>query len=145
MAKLYRKVAKIDFPKTEKTLIVRINDYFRICEDNDKPLTMSGLAVYLGTNRRRLLEMRHRNKKLAEIIERAKAAIEAYLEEMFFNKQMKYSQNGLMFILKNNFGWQEVNTQIVEDKNTKVVVSLNLGDDKKDTSPPHTDDLPFEQ
>lgn len=68
-----------------------------------KPFTISGLAAYLGTNRQTLLNYESKEEYF-DTIRAAKVKIEAYAEESLW--QPKIAQ-GVMFNLKNNFGWQD--------------------------------------
>lgn len=68
-----------------------------------KPYTVSGLAVFLGTNRMTLLNYQEKDG-FFYTIKKAKAIIEAYVEERLFQGKA----TGPIFNLKNNFpGWKE--------------------------------------
>ena len=96
--------------KTAEELEKRINEYYDRCEEKEIPLTISGLAVWLGMNRRTLTNYSHR-EKFGYLIEEARNRIEASMEEkMLMNK---INVTGAIFALKNHYKWtdrQEVQT-----------------------------------
>lgn len=107
----------------------RISDYFHQCDTNlrvivtkdgdmvevpdPKPYTISGLAYFLGTSRQTLLNYEERDE-FFDTIKNAKAKIEAFVEESLWTPKVTA---GVIFNLKNNFGWVDKN----ENK-----VSINL-------------------
>lgn len=74
-----------------------------IRKERVKPYTVSGLAAYLGCDRRTLINYELR-PEFFPIIKRAKTRIEAYVEETAI---MAKNPTGSIFNLKVNFGWQE--------------------------------------
>lgn len=81
-----------------------IDKYFAECDEKNKPYTVSGLAYALGTNRQTLIN--YENKEaFFDTIKRAKAKIELYNEEMLYSKDV--STTGVIFNLKNNYGWKD--------------------------------------
>lgn len=68
------------------------------------PYTVTGLAVWLGTDRELLLNYGKR-EGYSEIIGRAKTLIEAFWEQALWNE--KVSSSGVIFNLKNNWGWKD--------------------------------------
>jgi hypothetical protein len=81
----------------------KIDEYFELCDEKGKPYTISGLAYFLGTNRQTLLNYEERSE-FFDTITRAKAKIEAFVEESLWQPKIA---TGVMFNLKNNFGWQD--------------------------------------
>lgn len=90
----------------------KITEYFTDTESRGRPPTMSGLALFLGTARRTLLnyidsantEGSSKKARCGELLVMAKAQIECYLEERLITD---YSR-GLEFVLKNGYqGWGE--------------------------------------
>ena len=79
-------------------------DYVKHCEKYEKPLTVSGLALRLGIDRSTLLEY-SKKKEFSSTIKAFKRAIEQQLEEKLHSKE--HSTAGLIFNLKNNFGWAD--------------------------------------
>lgn len=118
--------------KSPEELESKIQEYYRWAEDNNKHITMSGLAWYLDTTRKTLLEYENslENDWLKSVdydvkvlyvnsIKRAKARIEMEYEEGLYHKE---STVGTIFTLKNNYGW--VDKQEIEQTNKTIEVSL---------------------
>lgn len=119
--------------KSIKELQDSINDYFLDCELNDIPLTITGLALYLGTNRQTLIRYENEgyklkslsdedNKILCDTIKAAKAVIENKLECSLLTTK---NPTGLIFNFKNNFGWVD---------KQEIVASSNKGPDLSNLS-----------
>ncbi len=81
----------------------KIDAYFEYCDEKGKPYTISGLAYFLDTSRRVLLEYGQK-EVFSNTISRAKHRIAAFTEENLY--QPKITQ-GIIFSLKNNFGWRD--------------------------------------
>lgn len=106
--------------KSPEELAKRIDEYFHYCDTHTtievmkngervevpdpKPYTVSGLAYYLGTTRRTLLDYEAKNDEYFHTIRAAKAKIEAFVEESLWTPKIA---QGVVFNLKNNFGWKE--------------------------------------
>jgi len=73
---------------------------------DQRPVTITGLAVYLGTSRRVLLAYKDREEFLPSI-ERALARCEEFSESQLFEG----NANGAKFSLTNNYGWVEKTVQ----------------------------------
>ena len=98
----------------------KIENYFSYCNENSKPFTMSGLALFLDCSRTTLYnydkelvkfkDMSEDDKlRIMNAVKRAKRMVEAYQEEQLF---IGKSPVGTIFSLKNNFNWkdtQEIN------------------------------------
>ena len=98
----------------------KVNDYFNYCNENSKPFTMSGLALFLDCSRTTLYQYENElvkfnnisdedKKRIMNTVKRAKRMVEAYQEEQLF---LGKSPVGTIFSLKNNFNWkdsQEIN------------------------------------
>lgn len=96
---------KIDTKNIEE-LEKRIIEYFRICSDDDMKPSVTGLALALGTDRRRLWEMRESETDTrSDTIKKAYLMLNVLMEE--------YMQNGKInpvsgiFLMKNNFGYSD--------------------------------------
>lgn len=79
----------------------KVNDYFDMCDKNEKPYTMSGLAYYLDLDRKSLLNY-SKNEMFFPTIKKAKQRVEMMLEEQLYRLG---NNSGVIFNLKNNFGW----------------------------------------
>lgn len=70
-----------------------------------EPITLTGLAVFLDTDRKTLLNYES-HEDFFPTIKRAKARIEQYTEKQLFDKSAK-NVAGIIFNLKNNYGWKD--------------------------------------
>lgn len=102
---------KLKFEDPEE-LEKKIARYFETAAAADKPPTMSGLALFLQTNRMTLLNYidsaktdgNSKKAQCGELLVMAKAQIECFLEEKLITN---YSR-GLEFVLKNGYqGWSD--------------------------------------
>ena len=91
--------------KNAEEMRVLVEEYFNICNQNKIPYTMSGLARHLGLSRKTLLEYKKKyGGEYADVIEEAKTRIEEFVETCLFKKNIA---TGVIFNLKNNFGWAD--------------------------------------
>ena len=102
-----------------------IESYFEKCKQEDRPLTMQGLANALGMDRASLVNYSHR-EEFFDTLKKARDTVVAATEE----KLLKSGQPtiGCIFWLKNNAGW--VDKQEIESTSR---VSLSVPDDVEDT------------
>lgn len=110
----------LKFPSVE-WLEDKVEEYFEsddahiIMEDVRMPApTMSGLALYLGMDRKTLYNY-SKKAQFFPTIKKAKARVEQYLEKRLYGN----SVTGTIFSLKNNFDWADK----TESTNTNVEVS----------------------
>lgn len=124
----------------------KIDKYFKYCDANNKPYTITGLALALDTNRTTLLDWENREKSslslednilLSNTIRKAKLKIENYAEEQLFTSK---TVAGVIFNLKNNWGYvdkQEIvastkqDNQILQQMDQKELERLANMDDIK--------------
>lgn len=94
---------------TAEEIESRIYEYFQICADDDMRPTISGLALSLGIDRRRLWEVNAgksaHSKDKAAIIRRAYQLITAEIEGMMFSGQC--NPIPAIFMLKNHAGFTD--------------------------------------
>ncbi len=97
----------------------QVDDYFKYCEKNDEPLTVSGLSYALDTTRETLLDYQSSEygEEYAHIIRRAKERIQYYLEKELLSPYRK-NVTGLIFNLKNNYDWKD--RKEIDTKTTHV-------------------------
>ena len=110
----------------------QVNDYFRVCDESERPYTMTGLAMHLGTNRMTLYNIETRgdyDERYIEVIGLAKQRCELWLEESLLTNRGNVV--GAIFTLKNNFGWKDKSekevtlgdnfTKVLEERRRKVI------------------------
>lgn len=102
----------LKFKSVEDTQI-KIDAYFKECDEKKKPYTVTGLAYALDTDRQTLINYEERGEYL-DTIKKAKEKCQKYAEEQLF----RFGQvAGVIFNMKNNYGWKDVQ-EVVEHKNT---------------------------
>jgi len=79
---------------------IRIVEYFI-------PPSILGMCLYLGIDRDTLNEVYYKKEEFVGTIKRAKAKVEQYLADQL-NRTTQVA--GIIFNLKNNFGWKDIQT-----------------------------------
>lgn len=133
--------------KTVKELELAVEDYFNYCDNRTRsvyieklgdnievsapaPYTMSGLARALDLSRQALSEYNARDK-YGDAIKAARARVEEYNEN-----QLHEGRNaaGVIFNLKNNFGWKDKTEQDLNVKMPKPILgSASVQEDEDDS------------
>lgn len=111
--------------KNKEEIDQAISAYFDRCEESGKPLTMSGLAVWLDMDRRSLVNYGNREEFFPSI-KRARAMIEASTEERMLMNELNVT--GAIFSLKNNYGWVD-KQEIKEEADNKITISWEEDED----------------
>lgn len=111
--------------KSVKAMQEDIDKYFAECDEKGKPYTVSGLAYALGTNRQTLINYEDK-EQFFDTIKDAKAKIELFNEELLYDKNV--STTGVIFNLKNNYGWKD-KQEIEAEINSDVTISIELSDE----------------
>jgi len=109
--------------KTPEELQEEIDWYFFEAEydccgyprDTRKYITITGLALHLGFADRQSVQDYRKRDKFSFTIKRACTIIENYLEECLFGNNV----TGIIFNLKNNFGWKDKSEQEIYGKGGK--------------------------
>lgn len=119
-------------PKWESTeeLVALINAYFE--ETPREEITVTGLALAIGTCRQTLLNYTEKNDDFAQIIKEAKTIIENAYEISLRRR----GQTGDIFALK-NFGWIDRRETDITSKNERImpgVVEAKAADILEDES-----------
>lgn len=99
-------MAKTGRPKKYKSVKLmkeKIDMYFEMCDEKNEPYTVTGLCLALDICRDTLLEY-SKDKLFSDTIKKAKLKIENYLEKHLITDS---STTGIIFNLKNNFGWTD--------------------------------------
>lgn len=137
--------------KTPKALQAAVDEYFKSCEGellkdddgrvlldkhrkpiylNQKPLTVTGLAYYLGFASTQSLFDYAEDERFSAIISRAKLRIESYLEERLMDRD---GQRGAQFNLQCNFRWNDKVAEHSEDEsNTGVIMISDVDETTED-------------
>lgn len=116
---------KFDNPEIFKQ---KVDEYFEVMEITNRPFTMSGLAHFLGTNRMTLLNAKNRNPEINEILNNAKARIEAYVEEQLY---LNPRTAGIIFNLKNNFNWVDKQEVAVAQESKNILADMSTEEIKQ--------------
>lgn len=111
--------------KTQEQLQEGIDAYFAKCDEDSRPYTMSGLALALGLDRKTLVNYSERDLFSTQI-KNAKAKVEEQLEESLYRLG---NNSGIIFNLKNNYGWADKTEQVVTQENRiNIINTLPEGD-----------------
>jgi len=110
--------------RTVEELQIKIDKYFNDCQLSGEPLTITGLALALDTNRQTLINYQAK-EGFDEVIDKAKLMIENAYEIRLINS----GRSGDIFALK-NFGWtdkQEIDTNVKMNKSSvdELIDSIN--------------------
>ncbi len=107
--------------KNAQELELAVSDYFRHCKIHKLRPGICGLASYLGINRSTLKRYERQESVPEEykyIILRARDAIEAYNEQLLYDKS---TFQGAKFIMENNFDYDA--SQKTKNENINVDMS----------------------
>ena len=102
---------KVD-PRDVDALGKRVEEYFLICAEDDSKPSVAGLALAIGTDRRRVWEWAQGSDFRSDILKKAYQILNLMMED--------YMQNGKInpvsgiFLLKNNFGYQDKQEHIIK-------------------------------
>ena len=94
--------------ETPEELENAVNQYFAECEVKEKPKTMSGLALALEIDRKTLVNYSNKDEYF-HTIKKARQIVEQQNEEMLVSG--KGNATGIIFNMKNNFGWVDKTEQ----------------------------------
>lgn len=96
-----------------------LNKYSEAVFINQKPPTVTGLALALGFNSRQALLNYQGRKEFNDTITRAKSFCEEYAESRLFDRD---GSNGAKFSLTNNFkGWREKPEEQQQDAGVTII------------------------
>lgn len=110
--------------KSPKEIEDKAMEYFEMCDESGRPYTITGLALALDTDRHTLINYGEKDEYL-HTIKKLKQIVENYAEEKLFNCN---NTAGVIFNLKNNYGWvdkQEIDAKVKEE----IVVDIDEDND----------------
>jgi hypothetical protein len=124
--------------KTVAILQKKIDEYFRKCDEHKAPYvikggevimipdpipyTITGLAEELDTSREGLINYQNRDEYF-DAIRRAKLKCERFAEESLWKPKVA---SGVIFNLKNNYGWKEKNEVDITTQGDKITDNEEL-------------------
>lgn len=117
--------------KTPEELENAVNQYFAECEVKEKPKTMSGLALALGIDRKTLVNYSNKDEYFPTI-KKARQTVEQQNEEMLVSG--KGNATGIIFNMKNNFGWVDKTEQENRVILKQALVEFSDGQSQSDNS-----------
>lgn len=97
----------------------KVDEYFTFCDEKHVLYTMSDLACYLDMDRKTLLNYSKKDK-FFPTIKKAKQYIEGQNERLLLSGK---NVAGVIFNLKNNFGWED--TQTI-DNNVNQTINIKV-------------------
>lgn len=106
--------------KTAEELQNKVEEYFLTCHQNERPYTISGLALWLGlsTQTLRNYEKNYGDTEYSDIIKIAKQRVEEYAEKSLYETG---KTAGAKFVLQNNFKWTDKQDVSVSGEISQVV------------------------
>lgn len=112
--------------ETPEDMEIAIKEFFVKCKEERLWPTVCGLTLHLGFGDRSSLIDYQEKDEFSHTIKKAKLSIEAALEQRLFDN----SPAGVIFNLKNNFGWKDKKEfeGTVDHTMTKLMNEIN-GDD----------------
>ena len=121
-AKNFNKVGRPLKFKTVEELEEQIEKYYIRCQEKERPLTMSGLACWLGMSRQSLSNYSNR-EQFFDTINVARSMVEADMEERGLMGESNATMS--IFSLKNNFGWVDKQEVTATNNNTNKNIDLS--------------------
>lgn len=103
-----------------------VEAYFEVSEKTGRPYTMGGLAYFLGMNRNTLCQYAKKDE-FYEILEDARNRVAAFVEEQLF---INPRTAGVIFNLKNNFGWNDKQEISVSSNSNNALAQLSTSEIK---------------
>lgn len=105
-----------------------IDDYFANCFAEERPPTVTGLALALDMTRQGLCDYGNK-EQFADTIKKGKQRVELFLEERLYSG----APAGVIFNLKNNYKWKDKTEQEVSGNfDIKRIELVPLSDDSTD-------------
>lgn len=102
-------------------------EYFEYCYRTQEMPTMSGMYLALGVTRSAAKCWKKKREDLYGVVESARMLVEYFLERMLVDPRYCKAVAGIIFSLKNNFGWAEENPDNKEAGQQRVTFVMNIG------------------
>lgn len=99
--------------KNKEELQEKIDKYFKECDKKEEPYTVTGLGLALDMSRQDLINYSNKDD-FFDTIKKAKQKVENYLEKRLIKDS---SATGIIFNLKNNYGWKDKQENINVETN----------------------------
>ena len=100
--------------RSPKKMWEEVEEYFQECKEREEVATITGMVYSLGFKDRNSLDYYYKEKpEFRDVINAAKLRVQAGYERALVNH--KGNVTGLIFTLKNNFGWKDVQENINKD------------------------------
>jgi hypothetical protein len=111
---------------TDKPIIDKNGDVIGVERVQIRPYTITGLGLALDMDREGLLNYQGR-AEFFDAITRAKRICHNYAEELSMTAK---NPNGVLFNLKNNYGWKDKNeTEITGKDGSDLTINVTISDD----------------
>ena len=110
---------------TPEEFKIRVTQFFEWCDQENKPLTITRLGVYLCCDRKTLLAYSHRDQFLPAI-KKLRNLIEASKNENLLTSRGNVV--GYIFDLKNNHDWKDIQDVNVTNKE---LIAVTISEDKE--------------
>ena len=111
--------------KTVEELQQKIDNYFASCDEQEEPITITGLALALDTTRETLCDYEEKDE-YSDTVKRAKLRVQHAYEK----RLVKRGNGGDIFALK-NFGWKDTKELDGSFDVTQLVIEA-IGDEASD-------------
>ena len=121
-AKNFNKVGRPLAFSSVAELEEQIEKYYIRCQEKEKPLTMSGLALWIGISRQTLINYSYKDEYFGTI-SIARDMVQADMEERALGGDSNATMS--IFSLKNNFGWVDKQEVTATNNNTNKNIDLS--------------------
>lgn len=115
---------KFESPEAMQELI---DAYFKRCDIEEEPYTITGLALALDTDRHTLINYGNK-EEFFHTIKKAKLRVENYAEKLLVSG--KGNVTGVIFSMKNNYGWKDKTEQEVTSTETVTYYAPKKDEEK---------------
>lgn len=113
--------------ETREELDYLLEEYFN--NDDNRPFTMRKVALHLGLSSMDALSKWYKVPQFVESLQQAKLICESQTEDELHNEYRKNVQ-GIIFSLKNNYGWSDKQEIVSTNTNKNTNVNYNKSVDE---------------